>query len=51
MVVICGVGLGQGHYILYVWDRNCEMSFFLVEGDIYYMNVSSNDCDLVLFVE
>jgi hypothetical protein len=23
----------------------------LVEGDVYYMNVSSNDCDLVLFVE
>ncbi len=28
MVVICGVCLGHGHYILYVWDRNCEMSIF-----------------------
>jgi hypothetical protein len=51
MVVMCGVGLGHGHYILYVWDRDCEMRFFLDEGDIYYMNVSSNDCDWVLFVE
>jgi hypothetical protein len=51
MMVICGVCLGQGHYILYVWDRNCEMRVFFIKGDIYFMNVSSNDCDLVLFVE
>ncbi len=44
-VVICGVCLGHGHYILYVWDRNCEMRFFFDKGDINYMNVSSNDCD------
>ncbi len=48
--MICGVCLGHGHYILYVWDRNCEMRFFLDEGDTYYMNVLSNDCDWLLFV-
>ncbi len=32
MVVICGVCLGHRHYILYVWDRNCEMRFFFGWG-------------------
>jgi hypothetical protein len=36
---------GSRALYLYVWDSNYEMRFFLDEGDIYYMNVSSNDCD------
>jgi hypothetical protein len=34
-VVIFGVCLGQGHYILYVWDRNCEMRSFFWLKEMY----------------